>query len=123
MLFRSLRAMGRDMSGKSAMEIIEKIRSRNSNMSLRTTLMVGFPGETDAMFEELYRFVEAVRFDHLGTFIYSRETGTPASRLGDGVERKVAEERRDALMELQAGISKEKNQKNILGGFFLKVSF
>ena len=108
-----LRAMGRDMNDKSPMEIIEKIRSRSSNMSLRTTLMVGFPGETDALFEELYRFVETVRFDHLGTFIYSRETGTPASRLGGGVEQRVAEERRDALMQLQAEISREKNQMMI----------
>jgi ribosomal protein S12 methylthiotransferase len=105
-----LKAMGRDMNSESPMRIIEKIRSRTSHLSLRTTLMVGFPGETDAMFEELYRFVETAAFDHLGTFIYSQEKGTPAARLGKGVERKVAEERLDALMKLQAGISKEKNE-------------
>jgi ribosomal protein S12 methylthiotransferase len=105
-----LRAMGRDMNGESPWSIIQKIRSRTPHLSLRTTLMVGFPGETDAMFEELYRFVKITAFDHLGTFIYSREKGTPAARLGKGVERKVAEERLDALMKLQAGISKEKNQ-------------
>lgn len=108
-----LKAMGRDMHGNSPLEIIEKIRTRTSNMSLRTTLMVGFPGETDAMFEELLCFVETARFDHLGAFIYSREEGTPASRLGEGVERKAAKERLDALMKLQAGISKEKNKMMI----------
>ena len=72
--------------------------------------MVGFPGETDAIFEELHRFVQTVKFDHLGTFIYSREKGTEAARLGEVVQRKVAKERRDALMKLQAVISKEKNR-------------
>ena len=105
-----LKAMGRDMNSESPMSIIEKIRSRTSHLSLRTTLMVGFPGETDAMFEELYRFVETAAFDHLGTFIYSQEKGTPAARLVKRVEREVAEERLDAPMKLQAGISKEKNE-------------
>ena len=105
-----LKAMGREMSGETPVQLIERIRSRAPRLSLRTTLMVGFPGETDAIFKELYRFVQTTAFDHLGTFIYSREKGTPAARLGDGVERKVAEERQEALMTLQAGISKAKNQ-------------
>ncbi len=105
-----LKAMGRGMKGESPLGLIERIRSRAPQVSLRTTLMVGFPGETDAIFEELYRFVKTAAFDHLGTFIYRRERGTPAARMGNGVERKVAEERYDALMKLQAEISKEKNR-------------
>ena len=104
-----LRAMGRAMTGENPMQLIERIRSRAPRLSLRTTLMVGFPGETDAIFEELHRFVQTVKFDHLGTFIYSREKGTPAARITDAVRGKVAEERQDALMQLQAGISKVKN--------------
>jgi ribosomal protein S12 methylthiotransferase len=105
-----LKAMGRDMTGENPMQLLERIRSRAPHLSLRTTLMVGFPGETDAIFEELYRFVRVAEFDHLGTFIYSREKGTPAARIADGGKRKVAEERQEALMELQAGISKERNR-------------
>jgi ribosomal protein S12 methylthiotransferase len=108
-----LKAMGRDMTGENPMQLIERIRSRAPRLSLRTTLMVGFPGETDAIFEELHRFVQTVKFDHLGTFIYSREKGTAAVRLGDGVQRKVAKERQDALMQLQAGISKERNRSMV----------
>ena len=108
-----LKAMGRDMTGENPRQLIERIRTRTPRLSLRTTLMVGFPGETDAIFEELYRFVQAAEFDHLGTFIYSREKGTSAARIAGGVERKVAEERRDALMNLQAGISKAKNRRMV----------
>ena len=105
-----LKAMGRDMTGESPFQLTERIRSKAPRLSLRTTLMVGFPGETDAIFEELYRFVETAEFDHLGTFIFSREKGTPAARITDVVERKVADKRQDALMKLQAVISKEKNR-------------
>ena len=105
-----LKAMGRDMTGENPLQLIERIRTRAPRLSLRTTLMVGFPGETDAIFEELYRFVEAAAFDHLGTFIFSREKGTPAARITDGVKRKVAQERQETLMKLQAGISKAKNR-------------
>lgn len=108
-----LKAMGRGMKSESPWELIERIRSRAPNLSLRSTLMVGFPGETDAIFEELYRFVKEAGFDHLGTFIYSREKGTPAARMGNRVERKVAEERYLALMKLQAEISEGKNQRMI----------
>ena len=104
-----LKTMGRDMRGETPLQLIERIRTRAPRLSLRTTLMVGFPGETDAIFEELYRFVQVAEFDHLGTFIYSREKGTPAARITDAVRGKVAEERQDALMQLQAGISKVKN--------------
>jgi ribosomal protein S12 methylthiotransferase len=108
-----LKAMGRDTNNVSPWQIIERIRSKAPQLSLRTTMMVGFPGETEAMFEELCRFVKTAAFEHLGTFIYSREKGTPAAKLGNGIEQKVAEERLGTLMELQAGISKEKNRMMI----------
>ena len=82
-------------------------------ISIRTTLMVGFPGETDNIFRELYDFVETAGFDHLGVFIYSPEKGTPAARLKGLPDRKIAEERLDAVMRLQADISKKNNQRLI----------
>ena len=108
---RILGAMGRILNGEDPWRLIERIRSRTRRLSLRTTLMVGFPGETDEIFNELYQFVKVSEFDHLGAFIFSRERGTPAARYSETVKLKVAEERLDAIMDLQAGISKEKNQR------------
>jgi len=108
-----LKAMGRHFDRESPWQLIDRIRSRTRHLSLRTTLMVGFPGETDDFFEELYQFVKRSAFDHLGVFIYSREKGTPSARLKDVVEREVAEKRRDAIMGLQADISREKNQRMV----------
>ncbi len=106
-----LKTMGRDPGGESPWELIERIRSRKRRISLRTTLMVGFPGETDKMFDELCDFVKTARFDHLGVFAFSPEKGTPAARLKPTVERKVAEQRQAEIMSLQALISEEENQK------------
>ncbi len=108
-----LQAMGRISSGESPGQLVERIRARTHQVSLRTTLMVGFPGETDEIFDELYRFVRMAEFDHLGAFIFSPEEGTPAARLEGVVERKVAEERVDAIMGLQAEISMRKNQRMV----------
>lgn len=108
-----LRAMGRAFNRENPWQLIERIRSKTGNLSLRTTLMVGFPGETDEIFKELYHFVKMGAFDHLGIFIFSPEKGTPAARFKDAVERKVAEERLDAIMRLQAGVSKKKNQQMV----------
>jgi len=105
--------MGRHFDRENPWQLIDRIRSRTRHLSLRTTLMVGFPGETDDCFEELYQFVKRTAFDHLGVFIYSREKGTPSARLKDAVEREVAEKRRDAIMGLQAEISREKNQRMV----------
>jgi ribosomal protein S12 methylthiotransferase len=109
-----LKAMGRDDERVNPWELIERIRSRKRHISLRTTLMVGFPGETEQAFRELYEFVRAAEFDHLGAFIFSPETGTPAARLGRRVKREEAEERLDAVMRLQAGISRKKG-KSLVG--------
>ena len=106
-----LKAMERDPGKESPRELIDRIRSVGRKISLRTTLMVGFPGETEAMFEELYDFVEETRFDHLGVFIFSREQGAPAARLRATVEPEVAQMRLDKIMTLQSEIAKEKNQQ------------
>jgi ribosomal protein S12 methylthiotransferase len=105
-----LKAMGRNCNRETPWQLIERIRSRFRQISLRTTVMVGFPGETDKIFDELYSFVKAVEFDHLGAFIFSPEEGTPAARLGPVVEERVAKKRLDSIMRLQAEISRRKNQ-------------
>ncbi len=108
-----LRAMERDPGKETPRELIDRIRSVGRMISLRTTLMVGFPGETDAMFDELYDFVEETRFDHLGVFIFSGERGSAAARLKATVEPEVARMRLDKIMTLQAEIAKEINQRMV----------
>jgi ribosomal protein S12 methylthiotransferase len=105
-----LKAMARHGNGESPWKLIERIRSKTRQISLRTTVMVGFPGETDKIFDELYDFVKTVEFDHLGAFIFSPEEGTPAAKLKTVVEERVANERLEAIMRLQAEISTKKNQ-------------
>jgi ribosomal protein S12 methylthiotransferase len=105
-----LKAMGRNCNRETSWQLIERIRSKTRQIILRTTVMVGFPGETDKIFDELYSFVKAVEFDHLGVFIFSPEEGTPAARSETVVEERVAKERLDAIMRLQAEISRRKNQ-------------
>lgn len=106
-----LRAMGRGGGKDDLRALIESIRSRKRHISLRTTFMVGFPGETEAMFRELCDFVRQAEFEHLGAFVFSPESGTRAARLKKTVERQVAQQRLDELMTLQAGIAKEHNRK------------
>jgi ribosomal protein S12 methylthiotransferase len=79
-------------------------------LTLRTTFIVGFPGETDLEFETLINFITEIRFDHLGAFVYSLEEGTPAEILGDPVPKVVKEERLSILMETQAQIASQINQ-------------
>jgi len=108
-----LRAMGRAMDETKVWELIEKIRSRKERISLRTTVMVGFPGETEAAFRRLLGFVKKAEFDHLGAFVFSPEKGTAAGRMKNPVERELAERRRDRIMRLQARISRNKNEGRI----------
>jgi ribosomal protein S12 methylthiotransferase len=105
-----LKAMGRRCNRETPWQLIERIRSKTRQISLRTTVMVGFPGETDKMFDELYNFIKTAEFDHLGAFIFSPEQGTPAARLEPIVEERVAKERLEAIMHLQAEISRKKSQ-------------
>jgi ribosomal protein S12 methylthiotransferase len=108
-----LRAMGRAMDEAKVWQLIERIRSRNQKISLRTTVMVGFPGETEAAFNRLLRFVKDAEFDHLGAFVFSPEKGTAAYRLKGPVDKALAARRRDRIMRLQAKISRKKNKGRI----------
>jgi len=106
-----LKSMGRSFYEENPMQLIERIRSMNRRLSIRTTLMVGFPGETDDIYRELYDFVEKAKFDHLGTFIFSPEKGTPAARLKGLPDQRIAEERQEAVMRLQSEITRKRNQR------------
>jgi ribosomal protein S12 methylthiotransferase len=108
-----LRSMRRGHTRRSTYRLIEKLRGGVPGLALRTTLMVGYPGETDAAFEELMQFVREVRFERMGVFTYSPEEGTPAYPLGDPVPETVKLERADALMALQQEISMEINESRI----------
>jgi len=103
--------MGRAAGGESPRELMERIHFRHRSLSIRTTFMVGFPGETEKEFGELLEFVRWAAFDHLGVFVFSSEKGTAAARLGGKVEADVAQRRQDAVMVLQAKLSKAKNQQ------------
>jgi ribosomal protein S12 methylthiotransferase len=106
---RMLRLMRRRVRKRKLVETLRKIRDDVPGVSLRTTVMVGFPGEGEAEFSELMEFLEEFRFDHLGAFSYSREPGTPAASLPGQVSRRVKEDRLRRVMELQRGISRTKN--------------
>jgi ribosomal protein S12 methylthiotransferase len=100
-----LRRMGRSLGGRRGLALIEKIRARVPAAAIRTSLIVGFPGEGKNEFEVLKSFVRAAEFDHLGVFVYSPETGTSAFEWGDPVSRAAKIRRRDGLLEIQAEIS------------------
>lgn len=104
-----LSRMGRAFGKEGPRRLIQRIRACPRPLSLRTTLMVGFPGETDQRFRELYDFVKWAEFEHLGVFIYSPEKGTAAALFKEGVKGDVAQQRRAAVMELQAEIARKKN--------------
>jgi len=104
---RVLARMGRNMDRRGTEELVARVRERIPGLTLRTTFLVGFPGETDAEFEELLEFVAAARFERVGCFAYSREEGTPAAAFEDHVAPEVAEERCDALMRAQMEIGFE----------------
>jgi ribosomal protein S12 methylthiotransferase len=91
--------------------LITKIREKVPDMALRTTLIVGFPGEDKKKFEELKNFVKAAQFDHLGVFTYSREENTECYVLGDPVNEKTKKERQSELLDIQAEISVQKNRQ------------
>ncbi len=108
-----LRRMGRQSRGREIRSLLEKIRTFLPTISLRSSLIVGFPGEGESQFRTLLDFVQETRFDHLGVFKYSSEEGTPASRLPDPVPKDVKEERYGILMELQKKISQQKYRKMV----------
>ena len=104
-----IRAMRRGLDGGRALRLLDRIRTKLPGVAVRTSLIVGFPGEGREEFAALRRFVAEARFDHLGVFAFSPEEGTAAGRLTDDVPPEEKEARRSAIMELQAGISREKN--------------
>jgi ribosomal protein S12 methylthiotransferase len=108
-----LRSMRRPSDILAVREILAHIRSLIEDVTLRTTLIVGYPGEDQTSFQKLLEFIQTVRFDHLGTFPYSFEVGTPAEPLGDPIPENIKTERVDLIMQTQADISLERNQRFI----------
>ena len=110
---RILKRMGRRTNQKQLREMIASLRSQIPDIALRTTLISGFPGETEEDQEEVIRFVDEMEFERLGVFAYSQEEDTPAAEFPDQVPQELKEERRDEIMELQQEISYEKSQSMI----------
>ena len=108
-----LRRMGRKTSREDIVSLVSKLRTAMSDIAIRTTLISGFPGETQELHDGLVDFVDECEFDRLGVFTYSPEEGTPAAGYEDQVDGELAAKWRDEIMELQQEISYEKNQELI----------
>jgi ribosomal protein S12 methylthiotransferase len=105
-----LRRMRRPADVESVRRTVQRLRAAMPNVAIRTTFLLGYPGETEAEFQTLLDFTAEMAFDRVGVFVYSHEQGTPAARLEDDVPPEVKEERRERLMEIQQPISLAKNQ-------------
>lgn len=116
-----LQSMRRGITREKTEALVNTIREKVPGIAIRTTLIVGYPGETQEDFEEMVSFVERMRFERLGVFTYSHEENTHAYSLEDDVPEKVKRERADEIMELQSGISYELNQDKV--GRTLRVLF
>ncbi len=116
-----LKSMRRGITREKTEELVNTIREQVPGIAIRTTLIAGYPGETEEDFREMYSFVERMRFERLGIFTYSHEENTHAYSLEDDVPEKTKRERADQVMELQAGISYELNQQKV--GKTFKVLF
>ena len=108
-----LKRMNRQSNGNTIRNLIQKLRKEIPDVVIRTTVMVGFPGETKEDFEELYNFLKKARFDKLGCFAYSKEDGTPAARIKEQIHPMTKKSRYNKIMSLQQDISKENLQKQI----------
>ncbi len=108
-----LKRMNRKGDEKSIKNVINKIREKIPDVEIRTTLIVGFPGETEEDFEKLYDFVEETKFEKLGAFMYSKEDGTPASRLKEQIHPSTKKRRYNKIMQIQKEISKQNLLKKI----------
>lgn len=102
-----LKTMNRKTSKEDIKSLINKLRQEIPEIIIRTTFIVGFPGETDKDFDELYDFIKEIKFDRLGVFTYSQEEDTPAYNLPDQVPEHIKETRKDKIMELQKNISED----------------
>ena len=109
-----LKRMGRRTSKQELTDIVKKLRKEIPDICLRTTLITGFPGETEDQHEELMQFVDEMEFDRLGVFTYSPEEDTPAAVMPDQIAEEVKEERQADLMELQQEIAFD-NAENMIG--------
>lgn len=114
-----LKRMNRHGDGKMIRDVIAKLRREVPGIVIRTTFIVGFPGETDEDFDELSRFVDEAKFDRMGAFTYSREEGTPAYDFDDQIDEQTKRDRADILMKQQMAISEARNET--LVGKTLKV--
>lgn len=114
-----LKRMGRKTSRKNIETLVEKLRSEIPDITIRTSIITGFPGETEEEFNELCEFLEKVRFDRVGVFAYSCEDGTPAAKLPGQLPLETKEVRRDKVMELSQKISLSRNEATV--GKTLKV--
>jgi ribosomal protein S12 methylthiotransferase len=108
-----LRRMSRRVTRAETEELLSRLRSRIKNLTLRTTFITGFPGETDDDFRQLVEFVEKHRFERMGVFTYSLEPDTPAAKLSDHVAPDVMEARRERLMQLQQEIAFARNEQQV----------
>ena len=108
-----LKSMKRGLNQKGIRDRIDRLRDANPGIALRTTLIVGYPGETEEDYRELYQFVEEMKFDRLGVFTYSEEEGTTAADLDDNIPLEVKNERKNQIIELQHDISLERNESFI----------
>jgi ribosomal protein S12 methylthiotransferase len=110
---RLLKDMKRNITKQETIDLIHSIRAKNPNIAIRTSVIVGFPTETEEDFQELIDFITEMKFDRLGVFVYSHEEDTSAYKYEDAVPEDVKMERQIYLMELQSGISYELNQDKI----------
>jgi len=108
-----LKSMRRGINKQKTIELVDQIRSKVPEIALRTTLICGYPGETEQDFEEMKAWVEATQFDRLGCFTYSHEEKTHAYSLEDNVPEEVKQQRVEEIMDIQQGISLEKNQTKV----------
>ena len=112
-----LKRMNRKSDKKRIEELIKKLRNEIPDVILRTTMIVGFPGETEENFDELYEFIKKTKFDKLGAFMYSKEDGTPAEKLPNQIHYMTKKSRHKKIMSMQKEISK-KNLENKLGKLY-----
>ena len=110
---RMLKAMNRHGDGQTIRDVLKKLRDNVPGIVIRTTFIVGFPGETEEDFEELAAFMKEARFEHAGVFTYSREEGTAAYHMPNQIDEQIKQDRMDILMREQMHINEEQNQERI----------
>lgn len=110
---RVVKAMNRRDDKEKLKELISKMRARIPGIVIRTTLIVGFPGETEEEFGELADFVKEMRFDRLGAFAYSQEEGTPAAKMPEQIDEEIKKRRQEIIMDEQSRIAQELNEKKV----------